>query len=676
MVVRSAPAGWVAAIYGALYIYATADFASTGSFWIFGWPFVVALGTATAAHLILAGIGGEWLASPVPSVNAVNRLTDADAHPESGSRETLGLALAWLPSMPMLSSVCAMTLGALVVITMVALEWLASGSTRNVGPILTGGLIAILLYGAATFTLSELLLVGPCQRLRLAAARCRLDPYAGRAVGTRVRVAILAAPTVLALLVAPRLAANVPDAWLPHATIVFLAAILCVGLAWMGERSLRQAASDLGEAASRLMGSGRVNFITGTIDAHLIGMAKAFNAAADEVDRSLRNAAARYAALFECAGDAILLVDPGTGTVVEANRRAEELTGLGAQRLKATRFEWLFRPGSRIGLPPASAAPRGLAGATVVRADGSECPVDVAVSFVTLAEGTVLQAILHDVGERERIERELRESVRRLQGLYQLAVRLEGTVEDVAEQIATSLARLLNVPLVALERHEGDDAIMLAMYENGIVTRGHRRALAGTPCATIREAGRPCVLTNAAVDYPADTFLAARGIHSFAGVPIVGRNGDVVGAVVVMDTRVEALHAEDLQLLSTFADRLARALGDEEYAREREAFVSRLTTQNVELQAAQERLTEQDRTKSMFMGMMSHELRTPLNIFLGYTNLLLDVAREEGWTPIREHRDVLDRMLQAARILTNLVEDTLSVLRLESAGVQVNVETV
>jgi signal transduction histidine kinase len=74
------------------------------------------------------------------------------------------------------------------------------------------------------------------------------------------------------------------------------------------------------------------------------------------------------------------------------------------------------------------------------------------------------------------------------------------------------------------------------------------------------------------------------------------------------------------------------------------------------------------------MGMMSHELRTPLNVFVGYTEMMLDAARESHGGSMGEHREVLERMLDAAGILTNLVEDTLSVLRLEGAGVRVSLE--
>src|SRR5207253_5841254 len=134
--------------------------------------------------------------------------------------------------------------------------------------------------------------------------------------------------------------------------------------------------------------------IAGAIDTHLVRMARTFNVAARAVDRSRQTSAARYAALFEGAGDAILLVDSATGEVLEANRRAEELTGHDTDALKATRFAGLFAdvPAS---VGTVDGATRWPLGAYVRRKDGESCPVDVSLSVVPLGDRSVLQAILH-----------------------------------------------------------------------------------------------------------------------------------------------------------------------------------------------------------------------------------------------------------------------------------------
>ncbi|MEO6029474.1 MAG: ATP-binding protein [Candidatus Binatia bacterium] len=677
IVLRSAITGWIAALYGALYIWARADFAATGTLWLFSWPFCILLALATLGHLLVAGAGGDRWPSPVGWVRSVNRALGSDA-PEQVPADVLTNALVRLPGFPASDAVWSAIFAGSVVLVMGALEWHVAGNTRNVEPILIGGLIATVLYAAMSFTVTEMLVHRPCQRLRLAAAGLGLDPYVGPTLATPVRILTLATPTVLALVVAPPLvtARGLASAGLAHGIIVVLGTGLCVGLAWLHAIAIREAAADLGDAARRLVGSEAARFITGTIDAELVEMARAFNIAASDVDRSLQISAARYSALFEGAGDAILLVEPATGRILEANRRALELTRLGELALKATEIESLFTvetPLENVRRLPAGTY-RWRSGMRVQRPDGSECPVDLALSTVAVGDHTVLQAILHDVSERERIEGELRQSVQRLEGLYHLAVTLGGTVEQVAEHIAVTLPALLDVPIVAVGLYDGDDQVMLAVYEGGTVSRGMRYPLRGTPAERVRDERRPCVIADANRRFPSDAFLAGRSVTSYVGIPVLGRDGEVAGQVAVMDERARRPRDQDMRLLSTFAGRLARALHEDEYLQEREDFIARVTNQNTDLRAAQERLTEADRLKNEFMGMMSHELRTPLNIFMGYTELMLDAAHEGDAMPVDEQRDVLGRMLDSARTLTGLVEDTLSVLRLESAGVRVLVQ--
>jgi PAS domain S-box-containing protein len=371
-----------------------------------------------------------------------------------------------------------------------------------VGPILNGGAIATLLYGTTNFTVSDLLVSRRCQRLRLAAIRQQLDPYRGPTLQTWVRVATLTAPTVLALVVVQRLATNARGSWAAQVAIVILGSGLCAALGWLHAFANRNAAADLSQAASRLTSGEPARLVTGSTDALLVDMARVFNAAADRVDRSLTISAARYSALFEGAGDAILLVDASTGAILEANRSAEQLTARSLQSLRTLRFDALFDgeaeavEGSENGHSAASALRRGPQ--RVMRPDGGKRPVDVALSTVAVGDWKVVQAILHDVGV--------------------------------------------------------------------------------------------------------------------------------------------------------------------------------LTAQNAELREAQERLTEADRLKSEFMGMMSHELRTPLNVFVGYTEMLLDAARDAPRSAIGGHHHVLERLVDSAQNLTTLVEDTLSVLRLEGGGMRVHRE--
>ena len=670
----SSTTGWLAAFYGALYICAAGDLRATGSIWIFGWPFAALLLAASIAHGWLAGGGAAFgVPSPFTWVRTTNAVVSATELRTPVRDDDLAVAVARLPAVPVAHTWWCAVLSAAVVVAMAVIEWRVSGGTRNVGAIVNGGAIATLLYAATTFTVCELLVGEHCQRVRLAAFTRALDPYVGPSIDTWVRVVVLAAPTVVALTVALRLTitADLPLGWLAQLLLVLLTAGICGALGWLQALTIRRAGADLAVAATRLARGETVGLVTGAIDAHLVRMARAFNAAAHAIDRSRQTSAARYAALFEGAGDAIFLVDAASGAILEANRRAQELTGHDEAGLKSTAFGALFD----VAAAPIDLTPeRWPAAARLRLAAGGDCPVDVALSVVSVGEQAVIQAIVHDMRQHERIETELRQAVQRLESLYHLAVTLGGSVEQVADHLAVTLAELLDAPTVAAVRFDGDAVVPLARYEDGRLLRDGGLAGAATACAQVRATKHACVFRDAAARFPGDGLLRERGVQTFVGVPALGSSGAVVGLVVVLDTVSRVLGGEDMRLLSSYAQRLARAIDEEEYAREREVLVRKLSAQNLALSLAQERLTQADRLKSEFMGTMSHELRTPLNIFIGYTELLLDGVRDGRDLGPDEHRAVLERMRQAARTLAGLVEDTLSVLRLESAGVAANLE--
>src|SRR4051794_15672300 len=121
-VVRSAVTGWIAAFYGALYIHAKADFAATGSLWIFGWPFCALLTVATLTHLWLAGAGGGRFSSPAGWVNLVNDAL-ASPEPETMPPAVITTALLRLPAFPAVDACWSIGLAGAVVGVMGGLEW-------------------------------------------------------------------------------------------------------------------------------------------------------------------------------------------------------------------------------------------------------------------------------------------------------------------------------------------------------------------------------------------------------------------------------------------------------------------------------------------------------------------------------------------------------------------------
>jgi signal transduction histidine kinase/DNA-binding response OmpR family regulator len=79
------------------------------------------------------------------------------------------------------------------------------------------------------------------------------------------------------------------------------------------------------------------------------------------------------------------------------------------------------------------------------------------------------------------------------------------------------------------------------------------------------------------------------------------------------------------------------------------------------------------RTKSAFLANMSHELRTPLNAIIGYSEMMLEDAADEGDTA---SADDLRKIQNAGKHLLRLINDILDLSKIEAGRMEVYLETV
>ncbi len=91
-----------------------------------------------------------------------------------------------------------------------------------------------------------------------------------------------------------------------------------------------------------------------------------------------------------------------------------------------------------------------------------------------------------------------------------------------------------------------------------------------------------------------------------------------------------------------------------------------------ELEKANERLTELDQLKSMFIASMSHELRTPLNSIIGFTGIILDGISGDINA---QQRDQLDRVYNSSKHLLALITDIIDISKIEAGHIDVYPES-
>ncbi len=215
------------------------------------------------------------------------------------------------------------------------------------------------------------------------------------------------------------------------------------GMLGMAERTLATGEETLGEVRltstygrdirlevhlARFLSAGR---------AHLLAMARDITAQR-LAEAALRESEEKYRKVTSLAGDAILLADADTGILLEANRKAEEMIGLPADRIAGLHQSEVHPLESREehradfreradggGHPPGEIQ--------MLHRDGRRVPAEVSTSVFELGGRRVIVGIFRDLSERKRAEEErrnLEEHVRRAHQLESLGLLAGGIAHD------------------------------------------------------------------------------------------------------------------------------------------------------------------------------------------------------------------------------------------------------
>lgn len=165
------------------------------------------------------------------------------------------------------------------------------------------------------------------------------------------------------------------------------------------------------------------------------------------------------------------------------------------------------------------------------------------------------------------------------------------------------------------------------------------------------------------------------------GAPLFGADGTPSGVLtMVRDVTARRRAEEEIRSLTEDLEKRVQArtaelrqTSDELKDSQRALMnlVEDLNERSLQLEAANEKLKDLDRLKSLFIASMSHELRTPLNSIIGFSSILLS----EWIGPLTgEQKENLAAVLRSGKHLLALINDVIDVTKIEAGKVEAVVE--
>jgi PAS domain S-box-containing protein len=353
---------------------------------------------------------------------------------------------------------------------------------------------------------------------------------------------------------------------------------------------------------------------------------------------ALRESDVRKSAILETAVDAIITID-SRSRIVELNPAAEAIFGYRRDEVIGRLLPELIVPprlreGADQGLRRYLASSEGrVLGSRVelpaVRADGTEFPVEVAVTRVPI-EGRILYTVyLRDITLRRKSELERAQLLARAeaaQRYYQVLA------ETMPQQVWTAN------PDGTLDYVNERVVRYFGMPAKTIVGNGWRDLVHPEDMPVCAERWTAALNTGEPyeVEFRLQRADGSYRWHLGRALPVRDMDGSItkwLGTNTDLHDRMEA--QEQLRRAKDIAEAASQA-------------------------------------KSEFLARMSHELRTPLNAIIGYSEMLEEEAQERNLEPFLSD---LPKIHGAGKHLLSLINDVLDLSKIEAGKMELFVET-
>ncbi|MEC7755071.1 sigma 54-interacting transcriptional regulator [uncultured Roseivirga sp.] len=238
-----------------------------------------------------------------------------------------------------------------------------------------------------------------------------------------------------------------------------------------------------------------------------------------------------------------------------------------------------------------------------LRKDGSEFPVEIFVNHIEFEGHAYNVSFIVDISQRKRHERLMK-------SLSEATAATLGT--DFFKTLVERVSMALNVHMVVVTECTDSSKSRLrtlAYFKENEFRENVEYNTEGTPCGVIMESKEPLLIERGTYrKYIRDT-----GVEGYFGVPIINREGEVIGHIALFNNKPLLLSNEEQEILKIFSDRAAAEIERNVYnnrlvlaMQEVKNLKDRLEAENVYLQEEiqgeynfEEIITQSDRFKAI-----------------------------------------------------------------------------